>query len=267
MKNKIQIAWILLILSAVAIVSISTVFFIQPGYGALIFNKYLRSWRSTYTEGIYFRIPFIENVYFYNIRKRKKIIPPTSAASKDLQTVRVELSFLFSPDPSKLIDIYRTLGQEEKYENELFPSIPEEIIKSVIATKTAEEIIQQRAEVSIKIKEALIERMKAYHIKIEEVALSQIDFSQAFNDAIEKKQVAQQNLQAEIFNKQAAITKAEGEAEAARIINESSKSSPAFLELRRIEAQKEIAKTLSNSANIIYLPSNTVLMTDVLNKK
>jgi prohibitin 1 len=52
------------------------------------------------------------------------------------------------------------------------------------------------------------------------------------------------------------VIRAEGEAEAARLITEATaKAGPALLELRRIEAAKEIAETLSEAKNVTFLPS------------
>ena len=55
--------------------------------------------------------------------------------------------------------------------------------------------------------------------------------------------------------KKAAIIRAEGEATAAAVVSEALQGSPALVELRRIEAAKEIAETLSKSRNVTYLPS------------
>ena len=54
----------------------------------------------------------------------------------------------------------------------------------------------------------------------------------------------------------AAVIKAEGESEAARLISDATKAAgPGLLELRRIEAAKELAETMSKSPNVVYLPS------------
>jgi hypothetical protein len=53
---------------------------------------------------------------------------------------------------------------------------------------------------------------------------------------------------------------AEGETESARLIMEAMQSGNEFLELRKIEAAKYIAKVLSNSRNVIYLPSGGNLL-------
>jgi len=53
------------------------------------------------------------------------------------------------------------------------------------------------------------------------------------------------------------VIRAEGEAEAAKLISEAMKSGPGFIELRRLEAYREIADTLSKSRSVTYLPSGT----------
>ena len=235
-------------------------FIVSPGERAIVQNRFLGMKKEIYGEGIHFKTPVLDRVFYYTIRKQRYEIPETEAASKDLQSVFVKLTFLYNPIPNKLVEIKRTLGQEPYYVDEVFPSIPVSIIKSVIATHTAQEIISHRKEVILEIKEQLESKMQAYHIVIQEVALSDIRFSEEFSAAIEKKQIAEQDLEASKKQAQAAIERARGEAESARIINEASQESPAFIELRRIEAQKDIAKTLAKSNNITYLPAKTIMM-------
>lgn len=58
--------------------------------------------------------------------------------------------------------------------------------------------------------------------------------------------------------KNAQIIKSEGEAEAARLINESVRQyGMAQIEIKRLEAAKHIAETLSKSPNITWIPSGT----------
>lgn len=60
------------------------------------------------------------------------------------------------------------------------------------------------------------------------------------------------------------MTRAEGESEAARLISEATaKAGPAFVELRRIEAAKEVVETMCKSRNIMYLPSSGNILLNV----
>jgi regulator of protease activity HflC (stomatin/prohibitin superfamily) len=81
--------------------------------------------------------------------------------------------------------------------------------------------------------------------------------------AIEHKQVAQQIAMRQKFlvekakqEKQAEVIIAEGETEAGRLISEAYMQGNEFLQLRRIEAARDIARHLSRSRNVVYLPSN-----------
>lgn len=96
---------------------------------------------------------------------------------------------------------------------------------------------------------------------MQDISITHLGFGKEFMKAVEEKQVAQQEaarqkwvvLRAE-QEKKAAIIKAEGESESARLIAEALKSGPGLIELRRIQAAKEIAETLARNPNITYLP-------------
>ena len=87
-------------------------------------------------------------------------------------------------------------------------------------------------------------------------------FGQDFTAAVEQKVIAQQEAERARFivekaeqEKMAGIIRAEGESQAAALLSDAyKKSGQAHLELRRIEASKEIATTLANAKNITYLP-------------
>jgi len=96
-----------------------------------------------------------------------------------------------------------------------------------------------------------------------------LTFGSEYAKAIEAKQVASQDaerakfvVEKAEFEKQATVIRASGEAEAAEVLNQAfKKSGSGFIELRRIEAAKDIADALARSRNVTYLPSGqSVLM-------
>jgi len=116
--------------------------------------------------------------------------------------------------------------------------------------------------VSREVREALTKRASEFHIKLDDVAITELKFGKEFTAAIESKQVAEQDAERARFlvekseqEKKAAVIRAEGEAIAAKVVSEALEASPALVELRRIEAAKDIAETLSKSRNVTYLPS------------
>jgi len=88
-----------------------------------------------------------------------------------------------------------------------------------------------------------------------------LEFSDDYMKAVEHKQVAQQYAERQKFlvekatqEKEAEVILAAGETEAAKLINEGMAAGNEFLELRKIEAAKVIAQTMSHSRNVSYLP-------------
>src|SRR5690606_18978771 len=87
-------------------------------------------------------------------------------------------------------------------------------------------------------------------------------FGKEFTRAVEQKQIAQQDAERARFivekaeqERQANVIRAEGEAESADIISKAvAKSGDGLIQIRKIDASKEIAHTLATNPNVTYLP-------------
>lgn len=114
----------------------------------------------------------------------------------------------------------------------------------------------------------MLERASHFNIVLDDVSITSVQFSDDFSHAVEAKQIAQQEAQRAFFivekakqEQQSIIVRAEGEAEAARLIGEAVQKNPAFLNLRRIEAARDVAQTISKSAlNRLYLNADALLL-------
>jgi prohibitin 2 len=102
---------------------------------------------------------------------------------------------------------------------------------------------------------------------MDDVSITHLTFSAAFAQAAEAKQVSQQESQRARYivekalqEKKSIVIKAKGEAESARLIGNSIKNDPGFIQLRRIEAAKEIAETLKSSPNKMYLSADSLML-------
>jgi prohibitin 1 len=176
--------------------------------------------------------------------------------------VNLKLRVLWRPVEEELPQLYRELGID--FDERVLPSIGNEVLKSVVAQYNAEELLSKRAEVSARIKQDLIKRAKHFHLTLDDVAITHLTFGREFTKAIESKQVAFQEAERQQWivekaeqERQAAVTRAQGEAEAANIITQAmEKTGTALIEVRRIDAAKEIAAKLANSRNIVYLPTS-----------
>jgi len=211
-------------------------------------------------EGTHFVIPVIQRPIILDVRTKPREIPSVTG-TKDLQMVNIKLRVLWRPIEDQLPTLYRELGTD--FDERVLPSIGNEVLKSVVAQYNAEELLSKRAEVSTRIKSELQKRAEHFHLTLDDVAITHLTFGREFMRAIESKQVASQEAERQQYvvlkaeqERQAVVTRAQGEAEAASIItNAMELTGNAIIEVRRIDAAKEIAAKLANSRNITYLPS------------
>merc|ERR1712232_598428 len=213
-------------------------------------------------EGTHFLVPVIQRPIIIDVRTKPREIPSVTG-TKDLQMVNIKLRVLWRPVIEELPELYRELGID--FDERVLPSIGNEVLKAVVAQYNAEELLSKRAEVSERIKKEMMQRARHFHLQFDDVAITHLTFGREFMKAIESKQVASQEAERQQWvvkraeqERQAVVTRAEGEAEAATIItNAMEKTGNAIIEVRRIDAAKEIAAKLAQSRNIVYLPNTS----------
>ena len=158
----------------------------------------------------------------------------------------------------------------EDFDERVLPSIVNEVLKATVAQFDADQLLTQREKVSRQIREALNERASEFGLILDDVSITHLMFSKEFTTAIESKQVAQQEAERSKFvvmkaeqEAKASIIRAEGEGEAAELISRALKESgSAMIDVKRIDACKEIAEALAGNRNVVYLPggSSNMLM-------
>lgn len=243
----------------------SSLYTVDGGQRAVLFDRFRGVIDDTIGEGTHFLIPWLQKPFIFDIRTRPHTFTSISG-TKDLQMVNLTLRVLARPEVSRLPDIFKTLGLE--YDEKVLPSIGNEVMKAVVAQFNADQLLTDRPHVSALVRESLIRRAKDFNILLDDVAITHLSYSPEFSRAVEQKQVAQQEAERSKFvvakaeqERRAAIIRAQGESESAKLISDATASAGmGLIELRRIEASREVAATLAKSPNVAYLPGGNNLL-------
>ncbi len=203
-----------------------------------------------FDEGLHFKLPW-QRVINMDNRTQKQTIT-TAAFSSDIQQVNVIVSLNYSIDRETSQSLYRNVGAN--YYNTVAEPRFYDAVKAVFALYSAEDLISSRNELSTKITELLSPEMKTYGIQINSVSVEDLDFTDAFTEAVEAKQVAEQNklkaateqeqanLEAEAAAKRQVIA-AEAEAEVAKIQAEAAE----YAGEREAVKNEKLAKSLTDA--------------------
>lgn len=176
------------IILAVVIVVLSCLAIVPTGFTGIL-TTFGRVEDRTINSGLNFIAPW-QNVVTMDNRTQKVEIQ-TSAFSSDIQQVDLKMSVNYCIDQGTAQKLYRTIGVNY-YDAVMFPRIQENV-KAVFSQYTAENLIAKRESLSASIKENTANDLSSFGITIVSIAIEDIDFTDAFTNAVEAKQVAAQN--------------------------------------------------------------------------
>eukprot|EP00747_Dinoflagellata_sp_TGD_P163655 gnl/TRDRNA2_/TRDRNA2_182560_c0_seq1.p1 gnl/TRDRNA2_/TRDRNA2_182560_c0~~gnl/TRDRNA2_/TRDRNA2_182560_c0_seq1.p1 ORF type:complete len:346 (+),score=69.33 gnl/TRDRNA2_/TRDRNA2_182560_c0_seq1:73-1038(+) len=237
---------------------------VAPGHKAIKFHRMSGLGSAVFPEGLHLMVPWFQRPVIFDVRSTAAEITSVSG-SRDLQMVNISVRTLVRPNQEKLPEIYRMLGPD--YKNTVLNSIVNEVLKSVVAQYNALELITKRELVSRMVKDRLLARAADFHILLEDVAITHLNFSPDYEKAVEQKQVSQQNAEMAKYlvlkameEKKRTIIHAEGEMQSAKLIGEAIADNPGFVELRKIAVAKEVSRTLAQSSNRMVLNTESLLL-------
>lgn len=173
---------------------------------------------SSLSEGINFKIPYIESIKKVNIKVQKSELTIESS-TKDMQIINTTIAVNYRVDSNKASHLYRTVGNN--YDETILQPAIKESIKTAIAQYNAEEITTKRAEVSIDCLNAIQKKVEKYGIIVEDFNLTDFSFSDEYTKAIEQKQVAEQNLQKAKLDAERKVLEAEATKKANDMLKQS----------------------------------------------
>ncbi len=192
------------------------------------------------SSGVHVKSPFQKIVRMDNRTQKAEV--KTQTFSSDIQQVDVQMSVNYSIDQSTARNLYKTVGKEY-YDKIVLPRILENT-KAVFARYTAEALVSNRHTLSTEIHTRLSADIEEYGIYISSFAVEDIDFTDAFTNAVEAKQVAQQNkLTAE--TQQAQKTMEQEQIAKRRIIDANAAAEEAKIQA---EADLEVTKIQADAA-------------------
>ena len=173
----------------------------------------LGEYKYTMNEGLNFKAPFIDSVYKMQIRDRS-YNSDVEVSSKDMQTIKISSSLVYSLDSQKVGDIYRRYGNN--IESTIIKPTVAEVINATIAQYPIEEFVSKRDEISKRIMGTIQTRLSDIGIDIKSFLITNHDISDDYNKAIEQKKIAEQAAITAEYNKQ----KAQLDSEANKYRNE-----------------------------------------------
>ncbi|HEY9827822.1 MAG TPA: prohibitin family protein [Stenomitos sp.] len=191
------------------------------------------------SEGIHPIVPIVHTVEKLSVRIQNQE-SSAEASSKDLQDVFTDVALNWHIFPEEVSLAFQNIGDQTAIVDRIINPAVEEVLKAVMATYTAEEIITKRGAVKAEVDQALTARLRPYHVAVDDISLVHVHFSERFSDAVEAKQVAEQEAKRAEFVALKALRQAEanvnlarGEAEAQRLLQQS--LTPDLIERQAIE--------------------------------
>ena len=176
----------------------------------------------------------------------------TAAYSSDAQPMEIAMTIQYQILADKVIDIATQYGKLDILQNRI-ESVAIERVKSVLSAHKAMDIIAKRASISPEVENAIKELIgEEYYVNVTTVVLDNIDFSDAFEQAVEDKMIAEQAKLKADYDNETKVAKAKADAEAKL------KAAQAQIDIAKAEAEaKMIAAEAEAKANEIINSSIT----------
>ena len=231
------------VLLGLSVLLMNSLFIIGPTEGATIQRLGVVQ-EASLQPGLHTKIPLVESYTRYTVGVRKHEISVQSKTA-DLQPVAATFVLNIGIDRGSLPSIRRDLGSLNDLDDRIVIPQTQEAFNQAVAGFTAEEVITRRADLKASFDSLIASRLKPYGILVRDAAVATLSFSEKFDEAVEDKQVAEQNARKAAYvaeqaaqDAEAAINRARGSAEAQRLEAEALKSEGGALVLQARAIEK-----------------------------
>jgi len=232
---------------------------------------------TIYSEGLHTKIPFIQDVYKWNIKTQtlhfdnkqgqgdNSEYSSLFGASKDLQDVQVAVVVNYHVDGTQVLHMYKIYGDQEYYSRNIIEPIIRETVKSSSAKYTAEELVTKREQFQNEVSNILQVKFLEKNSIIEKCNIVNFQFSESFTQAIEAKVTAEQNalaaqnkLEQVKFEAQQSIEQAKGQATSINLINTQLEKSPTYISYLATTKWNGVLPIATSGVPFIQLPMSSV---------
>ena len=212
------------------------------------------------SEGFHFKKPFIDKIEQIDVRLTKAQ-SKSAAASKDLQTVETQVTVQYSLTGPAAPETFQKIGNRDVVAATVIEPAIQESVKSVTAQYTAEQLVTKRAEVKLQIQQAidnfidvtLKDKDVPNALKISNVAITDFEFSDEFNRAIELKVKAEQEALQARNEKVKRVTQAEAAYQEQKLAADAAAYDIEARSKAKADAIAREAKALKDNPELIQL--------------
>jgi regulator of protease activity HflC (stomatin/prohibitin superfamily) len=173
---------------------------VDAGYIGVLTNFGAPS-QDTLEPGLHWRTPFISNITEIDVTPNTATTTE-SAATHDQQNVSTAIAVTFQVNPADAVYIYQNYRDIPSLQNTIISPIVSNDVKAIVSDYDAQELITRRDQLASEIKQKISDDLRVYDVIVDGVNITNFNFSDAYEQAIENKQIAQQNALEEQYKLQ-----------------------------------------------------------------
>ncbi len=282
---SVPLALLLLALAVTASTLGASIVVIDAGEVGVVFNAFTGTQETPLMPGMHVVTPYINTIYRYNTMEQVYTMSKTAAegqlkgddslwspTAEGLQ-VGIDSSTRYAVNPLKAALVHNTL--RNTYNDVLVRPAIRSIVRLYVSQNNVTDVYgPKRREIQAEIEKALRERFEAAGFILLSFDIRNVNFTDEYSKSIEQKQIAQQQAEQMQFVlqkekqeaerkqveaegiKQAAIIKAQGEAESLRLVSQALSENPNLLTYRYIDK-------LAPNIQAMILPSSNPFILDL----